>query len=85
MWVVYILYSPSRNKYYVGHTGDILSERLRRHNTNHKGFTGTTNDWTLVYVEEKEDKPSAYKREREIKAWKSSTLIKKLIRSNHSG
>ncbi|MBL7910664.1 MAG: GIY-YIG nuclease family protein [Bacteroidia bacterium] len=37
---LYILFSPSKNKYYVGHTGDDLVERIRKHNSNHKGFTG---------------------------------------------
>ncbi|WP_333908728.1 GIY-YIG nuclease family protein [Marinigracilibium pacificum] len=36
----YILYSRILDKYYVGHTGDLLTERLRKHNSNHKGFTG---------------------------------------------
>ncbi|HEU4555539.1 MAG TPA: GIY-YIG nuclease family protein, partial [Chitinophaga sp.] len=48
---VCILYSPTRNQYYIGHTGDDLNERLRRHNSNHKGFTGKTGDWTMIYNE----------------------------------
>jgi hypothetical protein len=32
------LFSEKRNKYYVGSTGDPLDERLRKHNTNHRGF-----------------------------------------------
>ena len=81
---VYILYSPSRNKYYVGHTGDDLSERLRKHNSNHKGFTGKTGDWTIVYTEAFDTKELAYKREREIKAWKSRKRIAQLTGSEHS-
>ncbi len=37
---LYILFSALRNSYYIGHTGDELNERLRKHNSNHKGFTG---------------------------------------------
>ena len=47
----YILYSPFLNKYYIGHTGDTIAERVRRHNTNHKGFTGGIGDWKVVYME----------------------------------
>ena len=35
----YILYSPGRDRYYIGHTND-LNERIRKHNTNYKGYTG---------------------------------------------
>ncbi|MFN9116147.1 MAG: GIY-YIG nuclease family protein, partial [Bacteroidota bacterium] len=36
-YYTYILYSVQRDRYYIGSTGDHLEERLRRHNTNHKG------------------------------------------------
>ena len=39
------------NRYYIGHTGDDLQERLRRPNSNHKGFSGGIGDWTIVYTE----------------------------------
>ena len=67
------------NSYYIGHTGDQLEERLRKHNSNHKGYTGKTGDWKLVYSEDFHTKEEAYKREREIKSWKSRKLIEKLI------
>ena len=50
MYFTYILFSKSLNKYYIGSTSDI-QERIRKHNSNHKGFTGKTNDWELVYTE----------------------------------
>jgi putative endonuclease len=76
---VYILYSPTLDKYYVGHTGDLISERLRKHNTDHKGFTGGIGDWVLVHTELYETKELAYERERQIKGWKSKKMIKSLI------
>ncbi|WP_223707226.1 GIY-YIG nuclease family protein [Niabella beijingensis] len=79
MFYVYILYSPAKNKYYIGYTGDSLKERLRKHNSNHKGFTGQSADWTIVYYETFENKRSAMKREKEIKNKKSSIYIEKLI------
>jgi putative endonuclease len=80
---LYILDSHLLNKYYVGHTGDDLDERLRRHNSNHKGFTGKADDWEIVYKEVFETKESAYQREREIKSWKSRKRIEKLIGSKY--
>ena len=80
MYLVYILYSPSRNKYYVGSASEI-AERLRRHNTNHSGFTGKALDWELKHTEEFTDKAAALKRERQIKSWKSRVKIEGLIKS----
>jgi putative endonuclease len=81
MFHVYILYSVTRNSYYIGHTGNELKERLRRHNANHKGFTGKTGDWTIVYIETFPSKKDAYQREREIKAWKSRRMVESLVAS----
>jgi len=79
MFYTYILFSVSLNKYYIGHTGDDLVERLRKHNSDHKGFTGGIGDWKIKYFETFAVKDEAYKREREIKKWKSRKLIEKLI------
>jgi putative endonuclease len=51
MYTTYILYSSQKDKYYVGFTGDEINERLRKHNSNHKGFTGRSGDWKIVYTE----------------------------------
>jgi putative endonuclease len=56
---IYILYSANANKFYVGYTGDELSSRLQKHNSNHKGFTGKYTDWVLVYSEAFETKAEA--------------------------
>lgn len=76
---VYIIFSVAKNSYYIGFTGADLSERLRKHNSNHKGYTGNTDDWELVYKENHQSKAEAIKREKQIKSWKSRKLIEKLI------
>ena len=78
---VYILFSLKLNKYYVGSSSDDLSVRIRKHNSNHKGFTGGIGDWELKYTETFMTKTEALKREKEIKKWKSRKLIEKLISS----
>ena len=75
----YILYSETLDKFYIGHTCENLNERLRKHLSNHKGFTSKIKDWKIVYFEILENKSLAYKRELEIKSWKSKIKIKKLI------
>ncbi len=79
MCYCYILYSECLDKYYIGHSCENLQERLRKHLSNHKGFTSNTKDWIIVYYEAFDSKSNAYKREREIKAWKSKAKIQKLI------
>jgi putative endonuclease len=79
MFFVYILYSVSKDKYYVGSSADPNS-RLIKHNTNHKGFTGKTGDWEIKYTEPFNTKDEALKREKQIKNWKSRQMIEKLIR-----
>ena len=58
----YILFSKSCNQFYYGSTSN-LQDRLRRHNSNHKGFTGKANDWEIVYFEEFKSKSEALMRE----------------------
>ena len=76
---VYILYSATKNKFYVGCTSDDLEERIRKHNSNHEGFTGGSGDWNLMYHEVFQTKSEAYSRERQVKSWKSRKAIEKLI------
>ena len=80
---VYILFSASQNKYYVGYSTD-LEQRIRKHNAKHKGFTGKAADWVLVYSESYESKKSAMEREQKIKSWKSRKMIQQLINKQSS-
>ena len=57
----------------------LLEERLRRHLSSHKGFTGRAKDWEVVYFESYEEKTKAILREQEIKKWKSRIKILELI------
>jgi putative endonuclease len=77
-YFIYIIYSTQLDRYYVGHTNN-LEERVRKHNTNHKGYTGVVGDWQVVYSEIYQTKSAAYKREREVKKWKKRNQIERLI------
>ena len=79
MCVCNILYSEKFGKFYIGHTCDEIAERLRKHNSNHKGFTGKVEDWQLVYLEQCKSKEEAIHREIEIKQWKSRKRIQALV------
>ena len=77
-YYVYILYSASLNKYYVGSTEDVYS-RLEKHLQNHKGFTGKAKDWILKYTETYNSKSESIKREFQIKTWISRKMIESRI------
>ena len=81
MFHVYILWSPSLQKYYTGHTENIL-QRLHDHNAGRSQFTSTGVPWTLVYSEEFPTKIEASRREQEIKNRKSKKYIEQLIRKS---
>ena len=76
-YFVYILFSLSKNRYYIGYTSN-LEERLIRHNQKAKSFTGSVNDWVIVYTENFLSKEEAIARESKIKSWKSRVKIEKL-------
>jgi len=80
---VYILHSESLDKFYIGHTEDEVESRLKKHLTNHRGFTSKVKDWRIVYTEKFENKSLAYARERQVKSWKSRQRIVQLVGSEH--
>ena len=81
MYYVYILFSSSRNKYYVGYSSDI-EERVIEHNSGATTYTRSGKPWILVYQEEFRLKSDAIRREREIKLKKSRKYIEYLINSS---
>jgi len=50
MFLVYILYSETTGRYYVGHTADTL-DRLTRHNDGRSTSTKSGRPWTLIFTE----------------------------------
>ncbi|MEJ5352077.1 MAG: GIY-YIG nuclease family protein [Melioribacteraceae bacterium] len=78
-WFTYIIYSPSTDKYYVGHTHN-LTLRLERHNSGNSRSTKHGIPWEIVYFESYASKSEAIKREYEIKRMKSRKYIEQLIK-----
>ena len=81
MFYIYIIFSKSLNKYYVGSCQDIKT-RLDDHLNSRSKFTKTAKDWGLKYSEEYNTRSEAYQREMKIKKMKSRIYIEKLI-NNH--
>ena len=83
MHFVYILYSKSNNKYYIGETEDV-SLRLIWHNTKHfqSSYTSNVSDWELYFTIECTDRSQARKIEKHIKSMKSKVYIENLKKHN---
>jgi putative endonuclease len=80
---LYILYSKTCSKYYVGETHDI-QERILKHNQHEyaKAFSKIANDWTLALTFECNDRSQALFLERFIKKMKSKIFIGKIIQNS---
>lgn len=79
MFYVYILFSATHDKYYIGQTAD-LDTRLSYHNEhNDKGFTARYRPWVVAWSLGIADRHTALRIERYIKRQKSRTYPKALI------
>ena len=68
MFIVYVLYSESFKKIYIGYTSD-LEKRLISHNElATKGWTLKFRPWKILYTEIFDSKQKAMRRERELKS-----------------
>jgi len=77
MFTVYIIQNP-KGRFYVGQTDD-LDRRLAEHNdpTRAKSkYTAKHGPWTLVWSEPHPTRSEAMRREKQIKAMKSSRWIR---------
>lgn len=78
MFYIYIIYSETLNKYYVGSCQNI-EQRLQDHLNSRSKFTKVAKDWQLKYSETFNTRSDAYKRELQIKKMKSRKYIENLI------
>ena len=84
MYFVYILYSISGGKTYVGYSNNV-DRRLQEHNvTETTGFTLRYRPWTLIRTEQFTTKQEAMAREKFLKTGKGRDEIKNYI-ANYLG
>lgn len=84
MFTVYILYSVSFKKIYIGFTSDITS-RLKSHNElATKGYTLRYRPWTIIHTEAFDTKKEAMLREKWLKSGVGRNWIKQNILSNYN-
>ncbi|MBL7737638.1 MAG: GIY-YIG nuclease family protein [Chitinophagaceae bacterium] len=81
MFTVYVLYSQTFKKIYIGCTSD-LEERFKSHNElGTKGWTVRYRPWRIVHTELFENKSDALKREKQLKTAAGRRWIWHLIES----
>jgi putative endonuclease len=68
MFTVYVLYSPSFNKIYIGYTSDINNRFLSHNELATKGYTIRYRPWTIAHTEEFQTKKEAMAREKQLKS-----------------
>ena len=79
MYYLYILYSQSARKYYVGSSNDISRRLLEHNDVESSHYTKRHQPWKLVYAEKYVSKTFAIQRERYIKRMKSKKYIERLV------
>jgi putative endonuclease len=80
MFYTYILYSSSRDRYYIGQCSD-LAQRHDDHNNSRSTFTKTGKPWILKWSKEFSARSEAIAEESRIKKKKSRKYIEWLISS----
>jgi putative endonuclease len=81
MWYVYILYSISAGKSYVGYSNDV-TRRVFEHNVSEqKGYTLRYRPWTVIQVEEFGQKLNAIDREKFLKTGRGREEVKAIIQA----
>lgn len=78
---LYILYSNSIDRYYIGTSHD-PDKRLQYHNTSNKGWTCRGRPWTLVFSREFNSKFEAQKWELTLKRIGKRSVIEKILNTN---
>ncbi|KAB2907924.1 MAG: GIY-YIG nuclease family protein [Ignavibacteriales bacterium] len=77
MFYLFILYSQTLDKYYIGQTSN-LEDRVKLHNTQRSKFTSRATDWELISTEQFSTRSEATQRESQLKKLKSRKVIQEL-------
>ncbi len=80
MHYLYIIYSKSLNKYYVGESHDV-KKRLEQHKNHHykSNFSRIASDWELLLQKQLKNREQALYLEKFIKRMKSKKFTEKVI------
>jgi len=77
-YTLYILYSKSLDKYYIGHTND-MNRRIYEHNIGKEKFTRKGIPWEIKFHQAYETKAEAYAEERRLKKCKNRKYLEEYM------
>jgi len=75
MFFVYVLYSKTFDKIYIGFTSDLLGRLLSHNKLAKKGYTVRYRPWAILYTEQYQTKAEAITREKQLKSAKGREFI----------
>ena len=78
MFFLYILWSESAGRFYIGNTKN-MPARLAHHNAGGTPSTKSFRPWKLVYIETFGTLHEARKREKQIKSWKNPSYMVRVL------
>ena len=73
-YTVYILFSESHNRHYIGQTMD-LNSRIQRHNAGHEKATAPYRPWVILWTTVKDNRAEAMTLEKKLKNLSTKRLI----------
>ena len=79
MFTVYVLYSPTYKKTYIGFTSDIEQRLISHNHPNNKGWTKRFQPWELAYSEVFNTKEEAMQREHQLKSSRGREFVHQQI------
>jgi len=81
MFWVYILYSESADKFYVGSSSNPQGRLLAHNHPLNKGWTKRYQPWEIAFSKVFETKAEAEANEKKIKSYNSKKMIQQIIKS----
>ncbi len=79
MFSVYILYSISFQKSYVGQTKDLQNRLLEHNSKDNTGYSARYQPWVLIYDENFDNRADAMKKEKYFKTGVGREKLKEII------
>jgi len=80
MFTVYVLFSDSFNKIYIGFTSDLEARVLSHNQLATKGYTIKFRPWRVIHTEIFATKAEAMKREKQLKSAAGRSFIRSIIK-----
>ncbi|MBC8174374.1 MAG: GIY-YIG nuclease family protein [Candidatus Marinimicrobia bacterium] len=79
MFYTYVVFSPTYDKIYIGHTNSLQHRVIQHNESSSHGWTRRYKPWQLIYHETFKTKSDAIKRERELKSHQGRKYIREIL------